>query len=311
MKKSLKGFVNRWWFLAVASVAVLSACGSNNQSSTHVFRRKFSNVVYAEDGINKNLLDVVLPKEGNGPYPLVVFVHGGGWCSLKRDYGILEPLLTSLRESGYASAYVDYTLNKVSSENGVTYASTVNYPQMLNDVRCAVRHLKANSDTYHIDPNNIFLLGESAGAHLSMMVGTTAKKTTNEDKNMGYANYDSSVKGVLSFYGPSLYDMEDEMNVIFLQHIYGLDYTIEDWQNCSPYYNVDEDMCPLFLTHGRNDATVPFVNSMYMETKAKEKMGEEKVTTYFLDEAAHASPTIYNGEPVINEVKLFLDKWSK
>ncbi len=292
----------------------LAGCGTNQEqasSETTSFKRKFTNVIYSTDSKNKNLLDVVLPSKGTDDFPLVVFVHGGAWYSLNRNYGVLETLLKSLREnSGFATAYVDYTLDKIAMpETGYAYATESNYPQMLYDIKCAIRHLKANASTYHIDTKNIFLLGESAGAHLSMMAGATMGNMDFEDMSMGYSDQNSDVAGVLSFFGPTFFDTEDEYTIQYMDIMFGYDYTEEQWKSVSPYYNVTDKMCPLFLTHGRNDTSVPFVNSEKMEEKTKSLIGEDKVTTYYMDDAPHADRTAYNSQPVIEQVSSFLNKW--
>jgi acetyl esterase/lipase len=98
-------------------------------------------------------MDIYLPNIGEAPYPTVVLVHGGGFSHMdKRDWHVY-PGFFALRE-GFALVSVNYRL-----------APKHKYPQGLNDVKGALKHMAAAAATYGLDTNNVFLEGTSAGGN--------------------------------------------------------------------------------------------------------------------------------------------------
>lgn len=116
-------------------------------------------ITYAQRGALALQLDLVLPKPG----PLaavVVLVHGGGWQSGDRHE--FAALAARLAERGYASAAVSYRL-----------AGQALYPAAVDDVREAVRWVRANAAEYGIDGRHIAIAGGSAGGQIASLVGVT------------------------------------------------------------------------------------------------------------------------------------------
>lgn len=100
--------------------------------------------------------------DSNGLRPLVITVFGGGFVLGSRDYEDMVEWCNRLAQCGYAAASIDYRLmpgRKFSSKELVRTGYMA-----AQDVSAAVRFFKANSETYRIDTNRIFLLGQSAGA---------------------------------------------------------------------------------------------------------------------------------------------------
>lgn len=114
-------------------------------------------VVYNQGG--RLMMDIARPK-GDGPYPGVVVIHGGGFTT--GDRGSYEGLLLRLAQHGYVAASVDYRLAPGSQ-----------FPTALLDVKAAVRFLRANAQKYAVDAEHIAALGDSAGATLALLLGMT------------------------------------------------------------------------------------------------------------------------------------------
>jgi acetyl esterase/lipase len=127
-------------------------------ADVHVAR----DITYAVMGGEAQRLDIAWPKSA-GPHPLVVLIHGGGWSGGDRSAYAAEMRL--LAGQGYAAASVGYRL---------AAAPRNTFPAAVEDVRCAVRWLRANAATYGIDPSRVAALGSSAGGHLAAMLGTAA-----------------------------------------------------------------------------------------------------------------------------------------
>ena len=118
---------------------------------------------YAQYGERCLKLDVYLPAApgADGPPPVVVFVHGGGWASGYRAE--FAPLAIRLARRGYAAVTVSYRLS-----------GEARYPAAVEDVKAAVRWLRANAGTLRIDPTRVALAGGSAGGQIASLAGVTS-----------------------------------------------------------------------------------------------------------------------------------------
>lgn len=106
-------------------------------------------------------LDLAMPEEpGDQPRPVIVFVHGGGWRSGdKRRAPFLGGALRYAAK-GYVCVSVEYRL-----------VGEAPFPACIEDVKCAVRWLRAHAKEYNVDPDHFGAYGNSAGAHLVAMLG--------------------------------------------------------------------------------------------------------------------------------------------
>jgi hypothetical protein len=102
-------------------------------------------------------LDLAMPKErGDAPRPVIIYIHGGGWTKGdKRGKGIGAVL--GYAAKGFVSMSVNYRLD-------------VDKKACVEDVKCAVRWLRAHAKKYNVDPNRIGAAGNSAGGHLALML---------------------------------------------------------------------------------------------------------------------------------------------
>lgn len=97
---------------------------------------------------------------GQGPFPAVILVHGGGWeAGDKATY--LTPLLRPLSKAGLAWFSIDYRLTP-----------EVGHPEQLEDLRRAIRFVHRNARRFRVDPRRIAILGESAGGQMVSLVAT-------------------------------------------------------------------------------------------------------------------------------------------
>jgi len=143
-------------------------------------------IEYARVGASPLLLDLRIP-DGNGPFPVILFLHSGAWVTGDRTGG------PAIRQAsrGYAVASIDYPL-----------APQNVWPSQLEASKAAVRWLRANADRYHLDPDRIGVFGTSAGGHLAAMLGTTNDRPEFEGLSLGNPQFSSKVKVVVDMYGP-------------------------------------------------------------------------------------------------------------
>jgi len=107
----------------------------------------------------KQTLDLYVPP-GEGPFPLIIWIHGGGWHSCDKSTDAAPQFL----EAGFALASVDYRLT----------SSGAPFPAQIEDCFSALDWLRRNGAKYKLDTQRIGLLGHSAGAHLAALIVTTA-----------------------------------------------------------------------------------------------------------------------------------------
>ena len=134
-------------------------------------------------------LDLARPKTGAGPFPAVICIHGGGFRAGSREG--YDGLIVRLAERGYVAATVSYRLAPKSK-----------FPAAVHDVKAAVRWMKANAGTYHVDPSRVGVTGGSAGGHLAQFLGVTGDEPRFEGDG-GNPGVSSRVACVVNVYGPS------------------------------------------------------------------------------------------------------------
>ena len=110
-------------------------------------------VTYSRPGGRPLLMDAFIPA-GPGPFPAIILVHGGGWETGDKVTS-LSPLLAPLARAGFAWFSIDYRL-----------VPFVHIPDELDDLRAAIRYVRAHARDFHVDPLRIAILGESSGGHL-------------------------------------------------------------------------------------------------------------------------------------------------
>jgi acetyl esterase/lipase len=118
------------------------------------------NLVYASYGTRDLTLDLYKPATGNGPFPTVIFIHGGGWY--KGDPSSYTAMAQQLAARGYVTLNLFYRLSGEAS-----------FPAAIHDCKSAVRWARAHAQTFGIDPERIGSVGGSAGGHLSGLLGTS------------------------------------------------------------------------------------------------------------------------------------------
>jgi acetyl esterase/lipase len=141
----------------------------------------------------QNRLDLYLPA-GNGPFPVMVMVHGGGWAGDDRRSGgpLQETEMKRLPARGYAVASINYRLSGEAA-----------FPAAIHDVKAAVRWVRAHAREHRLDPERIALWGASAGGHLAALAALSRGEPALEDLEMGNPAQSSAVAAVITVNGPS------------------------------------------------------------------------------------------------------------
>jgi acetyl esterase/lipase len=177
------------WALPAASLAVVRVSGQQESKPPEV-----RTLTYAARGGADLLLDLYLPAAPiRRPVPVIVFLHGGGWSGGTRATG--PDFRRYLAQDGFAMGSIEYRLTP-----------TVTFPANVEDVRTAVRWLKANAGAQGLDPDRICLWGTSAGGHLAAVAALAPRGTFEGSDNLDRT---SAVRCVLDAYGPIRFDRMD------------------------------------------------------------------------------------------------------
>jgi acetyl esterase/lipase/acylphosphatase len=265
---------------------------------------------YAKIG-DKEKLDIYLPAEGKGPYPVIIYIHNGAWSAGSKTPGsALEGI-----KKGYAVIALGYSLSQ-----------NAKFPRQIYEIKAAIRWLRANSKDYKLNSDKIAVWGDSAGGHLAALAGTTGDVNSLEDPGMGNPKQSCRVQAVVDWYGPidllNLVRQQKEagiMNSMFsdsdfsdLTQFLGapMSKIPELAKQATPSSFISKDDPPFFIQHGKTDAIVPYQQSVDFATKLEKVLGSDKVTLDLLDDAGHGG-TAFSNQQNLEKVFKFLDKYLK
>jgi acetyl esterase/lipase len=219
-----------------------------------------NDLVYGKVGDTELKLDLAMPKDGDGPFPAVLWIHGGAWQGGKRSELTKVAELSAAR--GYVAVTIDYRL-----------APDARFPAQIEDCKAAVRWLRAESKKYKIDPDRIGVVGFSAGAHLACLLGATTKDDGFEGTG-GNPDQASTVRAVVSFFGPTdltTRTWSDELERKLLVPFVGASFADkpELYRKVSPITYVRKEAPPFLFFHGTEDKLVAVRQSEVMVEKLK------------------------------------------
>jgi acetyl esterase len=242
---SLEQMVGRNWALSCLFSLVMLNVVSATRAEVHG-PRLMRDIEYARAGRASLRMDASIPAS-SARTPAVVLVHGGGWVSGDRRIDV-QPLFKPLSEAGFAWFSISYRLATDVTQFGIA----------ISDVQDAVRYVRCHAASFNIDPDNIALIGESAGGQLAAMAAL---------RGTG----DTAVKAVVALYAPSdLVSLVNSSNGIPAQirnSVHGTPWEnliIAGLTHLSPIDNVHHGMPPFLLIHGTADPLVPFQQSRDM-----------------------------------------------
>jgi acetyl esterase/lipase len=221
-------------------------------------------------------LNLARPKAGDGPFPCVLFIHGGGFRAGKREG--YDAQIVRMAEKGYVAVTVSYRL-----------APKYPFPAAIHDTKAAVRWLRANAKKYNIDPDRIGVTGGSAGGHLAQFLGVTGEVKEFEGDG-GNPEQSSKVRCVVNVYGPSDFTKSygksvDAAEVLPLFLGGNLETARAAHIKASPLYWVTPNAAPTLCIHGTEDKYVAHEQAVWLVEKLKAANVEAELLT--LEGAGH------------------------
>ena len=225
-------------------------------SRTYCGYEIYRSVPYASipgvEKVEQMSLDLYLPpRNAERPPPLIIWIHGGGWW--KGDKG--EQRAVDIFGSRYAVASINYRL-----------APDATFPAQIHDCKAAARWLRAHALEYGYHPDRFGVLGESAGAHLALLLALGSNEEALEGTVGEHLDRSSAVQAACVFAGPS--DLFTYRDSVPESMVPGLDAVVSDLLGGSlsdvpeladlgsPLRHVDGDDPPCLIVHGDEDKMV-------------------------------------------------------
>ena len=244
------------------AAAVLVGCAAAMSAAAQAPQPKtLRNLEYARPDSGPLSLDLYLPEAG-GPFPLIVWIHGGAFRAGDKAGIWYKPILNQTQR-GYAVASIDYRLS-----------GSAKFPALVHDAKAAVRWLRANAAQYNLKADRIVVAGESAGGYQAVMLGTSGGVAELEG-TLGNPKESSRVEGVIDFFGPTdLPAMDDGASSCKTPLVHrapnspeslllgcNLDDCPDRAKAASPITYVARDNPPFLILHGTADCQVPHSQS--------------------------------------------------
>lgn len=245
------GLLNGFAFFAALLVSLLmahvpTACASVLKSD----------LVYGNAAGTPLLLDACVP-EGDGPHPIAILIHGGGWsggdkaADPAKGGADIAPWFEPLTQASFLWFSINYRL-----------APQHRWPACLEDVNTAIRWVKANASRFRGDASRIILVGHSAGGHLAFLAAAQSSAATRIQGVIGFApvtdfEFELPMRGGLS---PSLQKLHDRPKEVTPESLAILRAT-------APIHHVKPGLPPFMILHGDADRTVPLEESVRFRDK--------------------------------------------
>jgi len=256
-------------------------------------------------------LDLFLPANGSGPFPLIVYIHGGAFAIGDKRESNFQFFLNGLKRR-YAVATVNYRLSGEAV-----------FPAGVQDVKAAIRWLRANCGNYNLDQDRFAVCGTSSGGNFAAMVCLTDLVDEFNDQSQGNPGVSCRVQAAVDWFGPTDFLLMDEQ---LRESGFGIDATHSRADSpesrylgqkisevpikvelANPMTYVHKNMPPLLIQHGRLDTLVPVQQSIMFAEKLDRFVSPERFEFDIIEGAGHGGPQFMTDENV-ERVFSFLDR---
>ena len=315
MKSNFVSSVSKIALAVLALVVVLVATGCSGLSVMPGGSASFASVdptyadlAYATQS-DAQKLDLYIP-EGDGPFPVVIMVHGGGFMFGDKADGAGLTGVDQLLAAGYAVASINYRLS-----------GEAQYPSQIYDAKASVRFLRANAEKYNLNPDKFAAWGASAGGNLVSLLGTTCGVEELEGADLGNAEQSSCVQAVVDWFGPIDFLKMDEQfagtsceqshnaaNSPESKLVGAEIQTVPDLvATTNPMNYITADDAPFFIENGTADCNIPPIQNKNLADALSAVIGADNVTYVSLEGAGHGGSQFETAEN-LKLVIDFLDK---
>lgn len=234
----------------------------------------YKDVNYAGDDMEAHRMDIYLPQTGKDKYKVVVAIYGSAWFSNNMKGVTYMSMGKALTDAGFAVVCINHRSS-----------GDAKFPAQIQDVKGAIRYLRANAEKYKLDTSFIGITGFSSGGHLASLAGVTNNMKAHEIGNSsvdlegtigGNEQFSSAVDAVADWFGPvdmsRMHECETvkDGNSPEAALIGGAPADMPDMiALISPITYVSENCPPFIVFHGDADAVVPHCQSVYFSEELK------------------------------------------
>lgn len=274
-------------------------------------KRKYLDVAYASESPNQ-CMDIYLPEEGEGPFPVLFHIHGGGFAIGDKRDDHMDTYLKFLKK-GIAVASIEYRLSGEAI-----------FPAAVLDCREAIRFARTHAADYQLDPEHFGVIGGSAGGNLSAMLGMNIPNGEFPGEEGKTFDQSCHVNVAVDQFGPIDFKVMDdqarENKISFVDHdlptsaessyMGGPLQELDDGYvaKANPITYINPKMSPLLVQHGMMDRLVPYQQSELLVRAVREKQPEAVIEFTTLPTADHEDKQ-YGTEENLELVWQFLRKY--
>lgn len=263
-------------------------------------------VCYVERNGVKRTLQMIVPESrnmGERTYPAILYVQGSAW--LQQDQYKRLGVMARLAQRGFVTAILQYRESDLAT-----------FPAQIEDAKTGIRFLRKYAQEYHINPEEIFLMGDSSGGHTAMMAALTADEDI-LDTDV-YKEFSCKVKAIIDLYGvsdicqkgdfPTTLNQGEpdspEGKLIGRKNVYEYP-EISNKVNCANYVRKEVPTVPILMMHGTADDMVSCNQSIRLYKKLREE--EKDVTFYLMKNAIHGDVAFWT-EDTMDIIESFIRK---
>ena len=273
--------------------------------------RKWLDLAYGNESPSQKL-DIYLPEQGDGPFPVIVALHGGAFAGGDKSEMQITPMMSGLQQ-GYAVVPINYRLS-----------GEAQFPSPVQDSKSAIRYLRMNAEKFHLDSNRIAVWGASAGAYYAAMVGTSPTIHELDDPKTLESGVSCGVQAVVIWSGPveNFIKMDEEFRQSGLgipnhseidspeSRLMGMTITEipELVRKASPMSYITRDVPRFLIQHGELDHVVPAQQSINFAAALERIAGPDKCILEIGPGVYHHGDPAFETEENIQHVLGFLDE---
>jgi acetyl esterase/lipase len=289
-----------------------SRLGIPDADTAHVARKTFD-LPYATLS-EAQTLDIYYPAT-QGPFPVILWIHGGAFMGGDKRDQQLEPALKGL-ERGYAVVSMNYRMSGEAT-----------FPALVHDVKTAVRWVRSNAAAHGFDPTRIAVWGGSAGGYLALMAGVAGALPEFDDPVLGNTEQSAEVQAAVAWFPPADFmTMDAQLEASgFVQTpesahsgpqspeslILGRQITLipDLVRRADPAAYIRPGLPPFFIQHGSADEIVPYQQSLVFAGKLATVNGAQTVRYELLLNARHGhEDPAFKSQANVDKILDFLDQ---
>lgn len=279
----------------------------STQCTNQKYSKSWEDLNYAGDTLVSHRMDVFLPEISQASYPAVVIVYGSAFFGDDMKQVAFKTLGEPLLKCGFAVVAVNHR----SSRDTI-------FPAQIQDIKAAIRFIRARGHEYQIDPSFIGITGYSSGGHLSAMTGTSGSVKPLEGHVGGNTSFSSSVNAVVDWFGPIDFQSMDSCGSTMVHDAPDSPESIligapiqDNNELCAlanPISYIDSEDPPFLIFHGDKDPLVPHCQSELLYGALQEA---EVPSQYVLVPGAKHGPGLFVEQYFRMMCDFFLTEYKK